>query len=189
MTPAWCTGVRISADDYEDQHVDINVPVEDPVQVELTPAENGNGGDDPAQCSTFDSYEEAQSHFEEAPLDRGHLGGDNDGVACEGLGPSPDAKAIVIVEDQNGERVADHTLTVDGEEATTNENGVASRGYDFHNGTGSKEVTVVVQDEERTMTVATEKGEDREEGSNIIEMPAVTGDAQASQASLAAAVA
>lgn len=37
VTPTWCTGVRISADGYEDEYVDINVPMEGTVKVELTP--------------------------------------------------------------------------------------------------------------------------------------------------------
>lgn len=46
VTPAQCTGVRISADGYEDGHVDINVPVEQPVTVELAPAEGKDNGDE-----------------------------------------------------------------------------------------------------------------------------------------------
>lgn len=169
------------------------------VEAEMTNPAGGSGGggaDPPGTgdvlCSEdFDSYDAAQAYFEQAPLDdeRSERDKDNDGVACESLGPSPDAKAIVIVEDQNGERVANQPVTIDGEEVRTNEFGVASRGYDFHNGTGSKEITVVVQDEETTMTVATEKGATLDKESNIVEVTTMTAVAQDSQTSLAAAVA
>lgn len=57
---------------------------------------------------------------------------------------------------------------------TTNKSGVASRGYDFHNGTGSKGITVVVQDEETTMTVAAERGATLDKERNIVEVTAMT---------------
>ena len=162
------------------------------IEVKMTnPDDNGDGNTDTCKCLTFDSYDDTQAYFEQAPLndERSERDKDNDGVACESLSPSPDAKAIVILEDQNGERVANQPVTIDGEETRTNEYGVASRGYHFHNGTGSKEITVVVQDEETTMTVATEKGANLDKGSNIVTVTAMTAVAQDSQASRAAAVA
>ena len=57
------------------------------------------------------------------------------------------------------------------------------------NGTGSKGITVVVQDEETTMTVATERGATLEKESNIVEVTVMTAVARDSRTSLAAVVA
>ncbi|WP_336342594.1 carboxypeptidase-like regulatory domain-containing protein [Halalkalicoccus ordinarius] len=111
VTPAWCTGVRISADGYEDAHADINVPTEETVTVELTPEQDGG---------------EEQYRL-----------------------------------------------------------GVNALG---HENTGSKGITVVVQDEETTMTVAIERGATLEKESNIVEVTAMTAVARDSRTSLAAVV-
>lgn len=143
-------------------------------------------------CDTFGSHEAAQTlWFENAPLDRSEFDADNDGAACEARaeGDSPAAYAIVIVEDQDGDRVEDATVEIGDDTVETNAFGVASVAYeddDFDDPDERKTLDVTVLDQETRMTV--EPGEDNdplEEGSNIEVVsvePAVADDGGATAA-------
>lgn len=178
LSPTNCDA-NINAEDYEEEVVQLSVPDDDGLVVELTSEQNGGGNGDYDTCNGL-SHTEAQSYFEEAPLERGHLDEDNDGVACEDH-TSPDAKAIVIVEDENGNSVAGESVMINGQSVETNEAGVASMTFDFGGESGSETVDISVRDEETTLTVENDQGGYLDEKSNIVE---ITVESATSQGSL-----
>lgn len=184
LSPTNCNA-NINAEGYEEEVVQLSVPVDDGLVVELTPEQNGGGNGDVTCEDDFDSHHEAQSYFEEAPLERGHLDEDNDGVACEDH-TSPDAKAIVIVEDEDGNPVAGETVMIGGESVETNEAGVASMTFDFGGESGSETVDISVRDEETTLTVENDQGGYLDEKSNIVEITVGPAGAQGSLTAVAA---
>ena len=184
LSPTNCNA-NINAEGYEEEVVQLSVPVDDGLVVELTPEQNGGGNGDVTCEDDFDSHHEAQSYFEEAPLERGHLDEDNDGVACEDH-TSPDAKAIVIVEDEDGNPVPGETVMIAGESVETNEAGVASMTFDFGGESGSETVDISVRDEETTLTVENDQGGYLDEKSNIVEITVGPAGAQGSMTAVAA---
>lgn len=148
-------------------------------------ADGGNNGDYDT-CDDFESHAEAQSYFEEDPRDseRSARDGDNDGVACETLADDPDdAKAIVIVEDQDGNPVEGVTVGIGDDTAVTNEGGVASVGYDdFDDPDEQRTLDVAVLEQKTQMTIEPgEHNDPLQERSNIEE---ITVESAASQGSL-----
>lgn len=187
LSPTNCDA-NINAEGYEEEVVQLSIPENDAITVELQPEDGMN--DDPETCGDFSNHDEAQEHFEHDLDYWSGLDADNDGVACETRpGDAPAAYAIVIVEDQNGNRVAGQTVEIGDKTVQTNDNGVASTDYrdDDFGDNGQTTVDVAVLDEKTQMIVVSGEGrEHSEEGTNIETVSVQAAVAQGSASAVAA---